>query len=110
MCHPFKPYNLNTGKEIDIYELPLIIMDRTLLRDYMRLDVKKAWELIKSLVDKVEKYNGVITVLWHNNTCIEGETLKYYEKFLKYVSSKKAWITSGEEVYKWWVANVEKED
>lgn len=108
MCHPFKPYNINTGKEIDIYELPLIIMDRTLLRDYMRLDVEKAWELVKSLVDKVEKYNGVITVLWHNNTCIEGETLKYYEKFLKYVSSKKAWVTSGEEVYKWWVTNVEK--
>ena len=49
VCHPFRPYNINTGKQIDILEIPLIIMDRTLLRDYMRLDVKKAWELIKNL-------------------------------------------------------------
>ncbi len=108
MCHPFRPYNLNTGKQIDILEIPLIIMDRTLLRDYMRLDVKKAWELVKSLIDKVEKCNGVVTVLWHNNTSMEGKNLEYYEKFLKYVYEKKAWITSGEEVFNWWSKNVEK--
>lgn len=107
MCHPFRPYNLNTGNQIDIIELPLIVMDRTLLRDYMRLDVKKAWELTKSLVNKVEQYNGVITILWHNNTSIEGEGLKYYEKFLKYVSGKKAWLASGEEIYNWWSTNIE---
>ena len=83
-------------------------MDRTLLRDYMRLDVKKAWELIKRLIDKVEQYNGVVTILWHNNTSIEGQHLKYYEKFLEYVSSKNAWIASGEEVFNWWTTNVEK--
>ncbi|MDP4197846.1 MAG: polysaccharide deacetylase family protein [Bacteroidota bacterium] len=107
MCHPFKPYNINTGKQIDIIELPLIVMDRTLSMDYMRLDIKKAWELIKSLIDKVEQYNGVITILWHNNTSIDGQGLKYYEKFLKYVSDKKAWIASGEEVYNWWSTNIE---
>jgi len=107
MCHPFRPYNLNTEKEIDILELPLIIMDKTLL-NFMHLDVKKAWELVKSLIDKVEQYNGVVTILWHNNISIEGENLKYYEKFLEYVYSKKAWITSGEEIFNWWSDNVEK--
>jgi peptidoglycan/xylan/chitin deacetylase (PgdA/CDA1 family) len=107
MCHPFRPYNINTGKQIDIIELPLIVMDRTLSMDYMRLDLKKAWELIKNLIDKVEQCNGVITVLWHNNTSIDGQGLKYYEKFLKYVSDKKAWIASGEEVYNWWSTNIE---
>ncbi len=107
MCHPFKPYNINTGKQIDIIEIPLIVMDRTLFRDYMRLDVKKSWELIKSLIDKVEQYNGVITILWHNNTSIDDQGLKYYEKFLKYVSEKNAWITSGGDIYKWWATNIE---
>jgi peptidoglycan/xylan/chitin deacetylase (PgdA/CDA1 family) len=108
VCHPFKPFNRNTEEQIDILEIPLIIMDRTLLRDYMRLDIKKACELIKRLVDKVEQYNGVVTVLWHNNTLNGEENLKHYEKFLKYVSSKKAWITSGEEICNWWSTNVEK--
>ncbi len=108
VCHPFKPFNRNTEEQIDILEIPLIIMDRSLLRDYMRLDIKKACELIKRLVDKVEQYNGVVTVLWHNNTLIGEENLKNYERFLKYVSSKKAWITSGEEICNWWSTNVEK--
>ncbi|WP_369799019.1 hypothetical protein [Methanosarcina sp. 2.H.T.1A.6] len=49
----------------------------------------------------------MITILWHNNTCIEGETLKYYEKVLEYCAGKNAWITSGEEIYKWWTSQIE---
>jgi len=109
ICHPFRPFNRNIGKQIDILELPLIIMDRTLLKDYMRLDFKKAWELIKRLIDKVEQYNGVVTILWHNNMLIEEQYLKLYENFLEYASSKNAWIASGEEVFNWWTANIEKE-
>ncbi len=98
MCHPFKPFNLNTNKEIDILEIPLTIMDCTFY-DYMRLDIKGAWDITKSLIDTVEKYNGVITILWHN-TYMFGENLKFYEKILKYCSEKGAWITSGEEIEK----------
>jgi len=110
LCHPFRPYNLNTEKQIDILEFPLVIMDRTLLRDYMRLGVEKAWELIKRLIDKVEQYNGLVTTLWHNNMLVEEQYRKMYENLLKYASSKNAWITSGEEVFNWWTANVEKKD
>ena len=99
MCHPFKPFNLNTGKEIDILEIPLVIMDRTFSRDYMRLDFEGAWKLTKLLINRVEQYNGVITILWHNNF-MTGEYLKFYEKILKYCSDKNAWMTSGEEIFR----------
>jgi peptidoglycan/xylan/chitin deacetylase (PgdA/CDA1 family) len=99
MCHPFKPFNLDTNKEIDILEIPLTIMDCTLF-DYMRLDFDKAWDVTKMRIDTVEKYNGVITILWHNTDMV-GEMLKFYEKILKYCYEKKAWMTSGEEIWKW---------
>ena len=105
ICHPFKPFNLNTSKEIDILEIPLVIMDRTLLMDYMRLDFEKAWELTKQLIDRVEQYRGVITILWHNNS-MDGIFLKFYEKILKYCSEKNACITSGAEICNWWEKNV----
>ena len=105
MCHPFKPFNLNTGKEIDILEIPLTIMDGTLLRDYMRLDFEKAWELTKQLIDTVEKYNGVITIIWHN-TFMQDENLRFYEKILKYCYDKNAWMTSGKDICNWWNENV----
>ena len=105
MCHPFRPFNLNEGRQIDIVEIPLVIMDCTLFRDYMRLDFKKAWEFTKSLIDTVEQYNGVITILWHN-TYMQGENLKFYDEILNYCSKKNAWITSGEEVWNWWSKGV----
>lgn len=98
MCHPFKPFNLDTNREIDILEIPLTIMDCTLF-DYMKLDIKGAWGVAKLLIDTVEKYNGVITILWHNTYMIE-ENLRFYEKILKYCYDKGAWMTSGEEIIK----------
>lgn len=104
MCHPFKPFNLNTSEEMDILEIPLTIMDGTLF-DYMKLDMEGAWEITKMLIDTVEKYNGVITILWHN-TYIADENLKFYEMILNYCYEKGAWMTSGEEIWMWWSKHV----
>jgi hypothetical protein len=94
---------LNTNKEIDILEIPLTIMDCTLF-DYMKLDIDSAWKLTKLLIDTVEKYNGVITILWHN-TYMVGYNLKFYEKILDYCERKNAWLTFGEEMWKFWSEN-----
>ncbi|RLI05515.1 hypothetical protein DRO22_02645, partial [Candidatus Bathyarchaeota archaeon] len=91
---------LVTNKEIDILEIPLTIMDCTLF-DYMKLDMEGAWKTTKLLIDVTEKYNGVITILWHNTYMVD-EMLKFYEKILKYCHEKNAWMTSGEEIRKWW--------
>ena len=103
MCHPFRPFNLNTNTFMDILEIPLNIMDRT-LDSYMRLNVKDSWEIIKRLIDIAEKYNGVVTILWHNN-CMANEKLELYERILEYCYEKNAWMTSGEAIWNWWGKN-----
>jgi len=103
MCHPFKPFNLNTNEYINILEIPLIIMDGTLI-DYMRLDMKQAWEITKRLIDTVEKYNGVMTILWHN-TSVVNERGEFYDRILGYCYARQAWMTSGEEIWRWWGKN-----
>lgn len=100
-CHPFKPFNLNTNKEINILEIPLTIMDGTLF-DYMKLSIEGAWEITKLLIDRVEKYNGIITILWHNTSFdnIFRQGLKgFYEKILEYCYKKNAWMTNGKEIW-----------
>ena len=67
MCHPFRPFNLNTNHEIDILEIPLTIMDSSLNQTYMRLGSKRKWDFIKMLIDRVAAYHGVFTLLWHNS-------------------------------------------
>lgn len=103
MCHPFKPFNLNTNNYIDLLEIPLIIMDGALF-SYVK-SFEEAFEYCKMIIDTVEKNNGVVTLLWHNSPFswpIRKNWKLIYEKILQYCHEKNAWITSGEEVYNWW--------
>jgi peptidoglycan/xylan/chitin deacetylase (PgdA/CDA1 family) len=103
MCHPFIPYNLNTGKEIDILEVPLVVMDTALFSTSKSFD--EAWERTRNLIDTTASLNGVITLLWHNfvfSCDFRKDWVRLYEKVLQYCSRKGAWMTSGEEIYRWW--------
>lgn len=101
MCHPFKPYNLKKENFIDIFEIPLNIMDETLFV-HIALNYDSAWKLVKRLIDETEKYKGVLTFLWHN-TNFYGEMLEFYERILAYSKEKNAWITSCEEIWKFFI-------
>ncbi|EHQ34385.1 polysaccharide deacetylase family protein [Methanoplanus limicola] len=96
MCHPFRPYNLNTNEFINITEIPLAVMDCTILHSYMKLNYDTAMNLAKSMIDKVAELNGVFTLLWHN-TYLQSDTpeLRFYEEILNYCNQKNAWITDG---------------
>jgi len=100
MCHPFRPFNMNTSQEMNILEIPLAIMDQTLL-SYMRLNTEQAWTQTERLLDAVERHNGVLTILWHN-TFMTGTSLQFYRKILKYGHEKGAWMTSCKEIEAWW--------
>jgi len=99
MCHPFRPYNLRTQQEIDIFEIPLTIMDNTLF-GYMNLNFRTAWELTAQFIDTIERFNGVLTVLWHN-TNFSGDMGRFYEKILSYCRKKDAWMTTGADITDW---------
>lgn len=104
MCHPFRPYNLNTRKEIAILEIPLTIMDGTLFD--MVTSYHEAWELAKKLIDTVASCKGVLTLNWHSNSfnCpFKATWPRMYEEILKYCQTKNAWMTHGKNIYDWWV-------
>ncbi len=103
LCHPFSPFNSSSNKYVDIMEIPLTLMDCTLDR-YMRLDINNSWKYIKKFIDKVEQVGGIFNLLWHNSYFFEGN-LELYVKILDYCQSKGAWLTSGENIYKWWAEN-----
>jgi len=92
------PFNLNTNRYIDIWEIPLAIMDSTLF-SYMQLDMKSGWEIVKRLIDTVEEYRGVITILWHSIR-MAGEMGEFYDKILRYCYERDAWMTTGEEIWR----------
>ena len=118
MCHPFRPFDMNADAEVNILEVPLNISDVALSEDYMRFGERSSWEITKLLIDRVEKCSGVLTVLWHNNSLFDKKMSRllsvdacsnkeFFERILRYCSEKKAWITSCEEVCKFWAKHEE---
>jgi len=103
MCHPFHPYDLEEQHELNLLELPLAFMDAALL-DRQRPEVGQAWEVIKDLIDRCRKCNGVATIIWHNDK-MRKESGKLYEKTMGYCRENGAWMTSGANISKWWRKN-----
>ena len=103
MCHPFKPFNPVTNKQINILEIPLCISDVALF-SFMKKNAKNSWEIIKKTIDAIERWGGVLTILWHNWAfsypvsyagLFGKEWIKLYEKILEYSNKKNGWLTSG---------------
>lgn len=68
-CHPFHPFDIQNDREMDILEIPFVVMDAT-LRVYRGLSPKEGAQRIITLAKRCRQVNGVFTLLWHNtSTC-----------------------------------------
>jgi len=88
-CHPFKPYDIENDREIDILEFPLITMDGT-LRDYRELSCDEGFNIIMSLAEKCRQVKGTYTILWHNS--LGGyyqDWTDLYKRFIDVLSKSK---------------------
>lgn len=70
-CHPFRPFDVEHNAELDVWEHPLIVMDRT-LADYRRLTPDQAETRICELARRCKQVEGTFTLLWHNSS-LTGE-------------------------------------
>jgi len=105
MCYPFHP--VVDDRVLGMLEIPLAVMDTTFW-GYMRVQPGEAFEMIKGLVDHVEKVGGVLTVLWHNNTFCEqlyGEWGRMYRSLLSFLKGRGAWLTNCLSLWEYWVDN-----
>lgn len=100
MCHLFRPFNLKNDSDLNLVEIPLVIMDNT-LDAYMKLDPEKAWKITKNLIDTVERFQGVLSILWHNTSFID-ERYELFSKIIDYCYRKNAWLTNCRELVQWY--------
>jgi len=98
---PFSPYDFKNKKAFGFIEMPLNVMDGTFQR-YMKVPVEKTADLIISFFEK-NKYNCVISILWHNtffsNYKYKGYT-EQYKKILDYLYNSNFKSVSLKEILK----------
>ncbi len=88
-------------KVLPVLELPMIIMDKA-------IGSAAAVEECFDLMRQVEKYRGVFTILWHQNTLNKKEfpfLASLYETLIMEARKRDAWIATAREVYHWITAH-----
>ena len=99
-CYPFRPFYAEQNKILKILEIPLIIEDLPFFRN------KDPWKTGLEVIEMVEKYGGVLTLLWHHTVYNNHEFPEWgaaYEKIIDFCGKKNAWIASAKEISDWWM-------
>ena len=106
-CIPFRCFDVLENRELDIWELPLIVMEGSLQNpNYQNLSAKEALEQIIKQIAAVRKCNGVFVMLWHNSSFdpLSGWAgwREVYEGVLEYINGQNVWAGSEREIIKEW--------
>lgn len=86
-CLPYHPYDFKNDKMINIWEIPLIVMDGTLF-DYRGLSYDEARHSVENILAEIKRFHGIFTLLWHNSYCDEEAKpgiCGFYESLLQMV-------------------------
>lgn len=85
-AYGFIPFDAYSNNIIDIYEVPLILMDIVVMEKNIPFEDK--WTEIKGLIDSIAKYRGTASILWHQCMLARREYLDMYERILDYIVEK----------------------
>ena len=102
-CYPFFMYDFENNRISNVLELSTHIMDTTLQHNkYMSIPAEKASDTVKPIIDEVIKFNGVLSLLWHNTHFSRfkyGGWKEVYVKILNYCKKHHAKLTTCEDIY-----------
>ncbi len=69
---PFRLYDFEKLSPMEVWQIPLNVMDVTLL-NYMNLPPEAIAEAVRPVMDEVARFKGVFALLWHNCNLDEEE-------------------------------------
>jgi hypothetical protein len=80
-CVPYRPWLFTLNRAAELLEIPLLVMDRTLL-NYMKLTHEQSVEAVRDCVARCRAVGGVFTLVWHNNHLLDPEFKALYLRIL----------------------------
>lgn len=84
-CYPFKPYDFERDEMLDIWEIPLTMMEVTAL-NYRELSYEELKQSVFDLIVEARKFGGIFSLLWHNCRLDEYQypgITKFYNSLLE---------------------------
>jgi len=111
ICYPFKVFDLGKGVSLDLWEVPLIIMDCT-LDHWGNLSPEEGRCVLSKFSKVVEKYNGLLVVLFHANymcQLFEPDWKRSFEDFYRSLANKDCLVETVANTLTIWRNSIGKE-
>ena len=85
-CHPYRVFDLQERRPLDLREMPFQVMDGTLLTA-MALAPDAALAAVLDIAGQCRRYGGCLGILWHNNTFLRSRReRRFYEELVAAVT------------------------
>jgi hypothetical protein len=99
-CMPYRPWLFPLNREARLIEIPLIVMDETLLTGSPVAPPHRCEAVLEHL-PRCRAVGGVFTLLWHNTNLIDPTVVQLFEKTLQELvgGQRFDWRTPSKELY-----------
>ena len=101
-CHPFYPFNFATGGAHNFLEIPLNVMDATLHHpNYLQLQSEEILPALQPMFTEIERFGGIVSVLWHNNHFDPANTVngpRQFAKIMEHLRQRGAAFLTGSQI------------
>jgi hypothetical protein len=84
-CHPYRPFDIEQNRELNLWELPLLAMEQT-LSQYRGLAPAATETAILALAQRCQQVGGTFTLLWHNSS-LDGDWQPWAEMYQRVLRS-----------------------
>ena len=101
-CRPFYLFDFSRNEAVRFLELPLNVMDTTLHHPrYLQLAPEEVLPALLPMLQAIEQFGGLCTVLWHNENFDPVNTRngpQQFHELMRYLRSRSAVFLTGSEV------------
>lgn len=100
---PFRLWNSDAMRTLDVVEVPLVLQDGALLgADGLHLGPAEAEGIIERILASVAAVSGVVTILVHPHLLVRDDVADLYRGAIEQALGAGAWVTSLREIDRWW--------
>jgi hypothetical protein len=89
ICSPFRPYDVLENRTMNLWEVPLTLMDCT-LDSYRGYDAVTSRQVMDRLLGQVKRHNGVFVLLWHNTYFGKSNAGALHDELVRIVKESQA--------------------
>jgi len=101
-CFPFHPYDFENDQMMDVWEIPLVMMEVSVLQ-YRKEGFPELRKLALHYASEARKFGGIFSLLWHNCRLSDIEydrVTEFYENLLEEIITSGGEGVPGEEIIK----------